>query len=776
MPPSPVADILDELGAPRYSALDLLAEGSVEESLVALVLGERAQSASPALRAQFGRFREQVERTDTSGVKVLVFGGGTGLATIVGGDSRREDWPERPFTGLKQTFADLHSVVCVTDDGGSTGELRKTLPLVGLGDLRHVLLAAIRRDALIRSYGLGESGAAGLALALHGLFNHRFDKRPESAETLLAAAGTRPQALPGPMRERFHGWLSSLFTDPRLRPTLDFPQCTGNLLLAAAIFARLNPEDGERPEAIHAATVGGLSDLARVLGLEDDAVLPAALAPAELALLYSNGVLVTSEDKSASVRRGYPVDRVLTAFCEPPDPHPELPDLIARADVILFAPGSLYTSIIPILQTPGIAKAIRANRRALKLLVANIWVQSGETDASRDAPERKFYVSDLIRAWRRNIPGGLAELFSHVIALNMADIPSSVLQSYALEGKEPIFIDRERVHSLGFGLIEAAVFSRDLLARQGRLQHDPEALAKTIKTLWLLRCLGLMRDMEPAPESLPEPSASEGLSAQPATFRLLPCRRYAALCERLEALDWGRIDTAAAAEAETPTPLSARERRVLMEKIKKVLWRHPDIAPKHLTAPQSFLLVDADLWKQTQEWDNITSSYQPEARRILVRADLPDRPERFETALLVALGQSILGNYVAEKGMEPLLYRGNPVGLLYRLRLRPEPELDSLLSHADLGRYLELTRMRPCSSDPAVYTRAVNRGEGFTPPGLFFGLFYAWYLDNALAPNIEYKMAIMRHGKSVMIPEQMSMSRRRGETIDFFREKVFGAS
>ena len=88
---SPVADILEDLGAPRYSALDLLAEGSVEECLVGLVLGEQAQTASPVLRTQFGRFREQAERTDTAGVKVLVLGGGTGLATIVGGDSRRED-------------------------------------------------------------------------------------------------------------------------------------------------------------------------------------------------------------------------------------------------------------------------------------------------------------------------------------------------------------------------------------------------------------------------------------------------------------------------------------------------------------------------------------------------------------------------------------------------------------------------------------------------------------------------------------------------------------
>ena len=67
----------------------------------------------------------------------------------------------------------------------------------------------------------------------------------------------------------------------------------------------------------------------------------------------------------------------------------------------------------------------------------------------------------------------------------------------------------------------------------------------------------------------------------------------------------------------------------------------------------------------------------------------------------------------------------------------------------------------------------MNLAEGFTPPGLYFGLFYAWYLDNALAPTIEYKMAIMRNARTSMIAEQARMSRRRGDTIDFFREKVF---
>ncbi|NLZ16793.1 MAG: YvcK family protein [Desulfobulbaceae bacterium] len=769
-----IADTLEELRASRYSALDLLAENSEEENLVSLFLGTKAQAVSPALLAQFSRYREQMERTDTSGVKVVVFGGGTGLATLIGGDSRREDWPQQPFTGMKQLFADLHSVVCVSDDGGSTGELRKLLPLVGLGDLRHVLLASIRRDALIRTYALSEPGAQQLVLTLHGLFNYRFTGRPQSLDALLEASAVRPHVLPGQMRILFMSLLDALFTDKRLEPVLDFPQCLGNLLLASAIYKHLDPVLTtnallHRPEALHRATGHGLAEVARVLGMAEDAVLPASLTPAELCLLYSNGVLATSEDKSSTARRHYPVDRVMTAFCDTMTLHPRLLGLIAEADILLFAPGSLYTSIIPILQIPGVPEAIRANQRAMKLLVANIWVQTGETDATREAPERKFYVSDMIYAYHRNIPGGVERLFSHVIALNMADIPSSVLQGYALEAKEPIFIDRERVQQLGFGLIEAAVFSRELLRRQNRIQHDPDALAKTIKTLWILRSFNLLNCHAPQ-KQLPEPIATNtmGCPARP-----IPCSRYQALQDRLQALKMGRISTTAQADTEAPEPLSPMKHHAFVRALLNILWRHPDIPVAHLMALKKIWLIDTTVWERAQEWDNIYSTYQPDTQRILIREDQCRNARQLEIAFLVALGQSLLGNYVAKKSMEPLLFRGAAVGLLYRLQLQSAHKLDGYLAHGDIGQYLQLTRMHPSPVESGVFTRAVNLAEGFTPPGLFFGLFYAWYLDSTLAPNIEYKMSIMRHEQAAMIPEQMRISRRRSDTIDFFREKVF---
>lgn len=107
------------------------------------------------------------------------------------------------------------------------------------------------------------------------------------------------------------------------------------------------------------------------------------------------------------------------------------------------------------------------------------------------------------------------------------------------------------------------------------------------------------------------------------------------------------------------------------------------------------------------------------------------------------------------------------------MQLREEAQRCCYLSTEDLHTYLRLSRMHRLESQGWMYTRVINPGEGFTPPGLFFGLFYAWYLDNRFAANIEYKMSIMRNTISDLIPEQIRIVGRRRQTIDFFRRRVF---
>jgi hypothetical protein len=151
-----------------------------------------------------------------------------------------------------------------------------------------------------------------------------------------------------------------------------------------------------------------------------------------------------------------------------------------------------------------------------------------------------------------------------------------------------------------------------------------------------------------------------------------------------------------------------------------------------------------------------------------------EQEQTFEVAFLVALGQSLLGNYARYKEMKPLKIDGVALGKVYHLHLRPAVERTCYFSDQELRRYLELTRMLPAATEyPVHFTRLINGDEGFTPPGMLMGLNYAWYLDNRFASHVEYKMAVMKIAPASLIPEQVKMLGRRQRLVSFFREVVF---
>ena len=503
----------------------------------------------------------------------------------------------------------------------------------------------------------------------------------------------------------------------------------------------------------------GLKRLCRVLALAEDAVIPSSLTPASLQVLYSNGVLVTGEFKSSHARRGYPVDRVFVNFVEVPKLPDDLLDWLNTADIIILAPGSLYTSTIPIFQVPGLADAVRNNLKALKILVANLWVQKGETDVVRDDPKRRFYVSDLIKAYNRNIPGGVGGLFHHVLSLGLQDIPGSILQNYAMEDKIPIFLDREKVGAMGFKPIEAGIFSQDALQQRNVIQHDPAMLARAIRTLVAVNSL---HSQNQSPNVQPEkfqilPGSLDLEHPLVQKGNLYPCARYDALEKWLN-------------------KISIRQNSLDKEisiRLLEILWVHQDILLDHLNNIDAIQILDRTIWSRSQEWDNVLSFYDPADKTIKICQDVITGNKRFEQAFLVALGQALLGNYAAAKDMRPVEQNGETVGKIYRLTVRPLQERNSFFSEQELAKYLNLARMRRSESNPLQYTRLVNGNEGFTPPGMLFGLIYAWYLDNRLAAHVEYKMAVIRTDVSDLIPEQVRVLSRRKALIEFFRHSVF---
>ncbi len=81
-------------------------------------------------------------------LRVVAIGGGTGLSTLLRGLREHVSTPNHP-TAEPALIADLAAVVTVTDDGGSSGRLRKDFNMLPPGDLRNCMVALSEEEDLL---------------------------------------------------------------------------------------------------------------------------------------------------------------------------------------------------------------------------------------------------------------------------------------------------------------------------------------------------------------------------------------------------------------------------------------------------------------------------------------------------------------------------------------------------------------------------------------------------------------------------------------------------
>src|SRR5258707_2668557 len=91
-------------------------------------------------------------------LRVVAIGGGTGLSTLLKGLKRYVLTPTLAETG-QTTIRELCGVVTVSDDGGSSGQLRKEFNMLPPGDVRNCIVALSEEEAMLAK-----------------LFQHRFVK------------------------------------------------------------------------------------------------------------------------------------------------------------------------------------------------------------------------------------------------------------------------------------------------------------------------------------------------------------------------------------------------------------------------------------------------------------------------------------------------------------------------------------------------------------------------------------------------------------------------
>jgi uncharacterized cofD-like protein len=81
-------------------------------------------------------------------MRVVAIGGGTGLSTLLRG-LRRHVMRAGDTGDTRGRIADLAAVVTVTDDGGSSGRLRKDFNMLPPGDLRNCMVALSEEEYLL---------------------------------------------------------------------------------------------------------------------------------------------------------------------------------------------------------------------------------------------------------------------------------------------------------------------------------------------------------------------------------------------------------------------------------------------------------------------------------------------------------------------------------------------------------------------------------------------------------------------------------------------------
>jgi uncharacterized cofD-like protein len=188
-------------------------------------------------------------------------------------------------------------------------------------------------------------------------------------------------------------------------------------------------------------------------------VMPVSFESVTLEAVLKNGAVITGESNIS--RSKAPIER-LRLKEKKIRPNKEVLKAILEADAVVLGPGSLYTSVLPNLLIPEVAETI-ALSRAIKIYVANVMTQPGETDF--------FTVSDHVRAILKHTGPN----FIHYVIANKEKVPAKLLSRYQAHGQEPVVVDEGAVEETGVQLIKA-----NLLHREDFVRHSPEKLGKAI--------------------------------------------------------------------------------------------------------------------------------------------------------------------------------------------------------------------------------------------------------------------------------------------------------
>ncbi len=188
-------------------------------------------------------------------------------------------------------------------------------------------------------------------------------------------------------------------------------------------------------------------------------VIPSTLEKVTLVGEFLDGTFVEGETRITDTQK--PLRNIRL---KPDDCHarPEAIDAIESADLIIFGPGSLYTSILPNLLIRDIYDAILKSD-AYKIYICNVMTQPGETEG--------FTAWDHLRVLLEHTDPRIVD----ACFVNTQTIPEKMVEKYRETGSVPVILDLDTIRQKGYEIIEGEILKAD-----GQVRHDSEVLARMI--------------------------------------------------------------------------------------------------------------------------------------------------------------------------------------------------------------------------------------------------------------------------------------------------------
>jgi len=206
-------------------------------------------------------------------------------------------------------------------------------------------------------------------------------------------------------------------------------------------------------------------------------IIPVSFDKTNLVATYENGEEVLGEHQIDEVSEKLGNQKITDLKVFPKaKANPKALNAIKEADLIVFGPGDLFTSVICNLVVDGIAEAIK-NSKAKVVYVVNLMTRFGQTN--------NFSAKDHLEAVEKYLGKGVVD---YCLVNNSNEFPKGVLERYKEEKAFPVkddFNGYDKVKIVRGNFISAQVYEKPKSDRLFRslIRHNSDKLAKAIFSL-----------------------------------------------------------------------------------------------------------------------------------------------------------------------------------------------------------------------------------------------------------------------------------------------------